>query len=165
MEESFSTLKGLMRTAVVAFLTLVTLPSVSIARTDIVLTVSSAGGSTSFTRNDLEALPKTSFATTTPWTEGVARFEGVRLADFVKFANGPVSRVKAIALNDYSASMKLDDVREHALVAYRMNGKAMTVRNKGPLWIIFPFDDQPGLKSERFYSKSVWQLKAIAFSN
>ncbi len=151
--------------AVVAVFSLAIIVSPAIAGYGVVLKVSSGAGSKSFTRAELEALPKTSFATTTPWTKGVATFEGVRLADLVKFAGGPVSKLKAIALNDYSATMNLDEVSNHALVAYRMNGKAMSVRNKGPLWIIFPFDDKPNLKSERFYSKSVWQLKEIVFTN
>jgi hypothetical protein len=37
------------------------------------------------------------------------------------------------------------------------------VRDQGPLWIMFPFDDKPELKSELIYSQSVWQLRKMTF--
>jgi hypothetical protein len=37
----------------------------------------------------------------------------------------------------------------------------MAVREKGPLFIIYPFDSAPELKNARYYSRSAWQLKAI----
>jgi hypothetical protein len=50
-----------------------------------------------------------------------------------------------------------------AILAYRMNGAELSVRDKGPLWIMFPFDDKPELKSELIYSQSVWQLRKMTF--
>ena len=35
------------------------------------------------------------------------------------------------------------------------------MRDKGPLWIMFPFDAKPELKSELIYSQSVWQLRKM----
>jgi len=42
-----------------------------------------------------------------------------------------------------------------------MNGNPITVRQKGPLWLIYPYDTNPEYKSEVTYSQSVWQLKSI----
>jgi hypothetical protein len=128
-----------------------------------ILTVRSGETQVVFTRGDLEGLPQTRFRTSTPWTQGIAEFEGVSFADLIKSLSGRFSKVKATALNDYSATMNVADILNDGLLAYRFNGEAMTVRNKGPLWIVFPFDANPELKSERFYSKSVWQLKSLEF--
>jgi len=35
------------------------------------------------------------------------------------------------------------------------------VRDKGPLFMIYPFDAQPELRSAVYYSRSVWQLSEI----
>ena len=37
----------------------------------------------------------------------------------------------------------------------------MTLRDKGPLWVIYPFDDDPRYRSETVYFRSIWQLNRI----
>jgi hypothetical protein len=37
----------------------------------------------------------------------------------------------------------------------------MPVRDKGPLFIIYPFDSKPELKSQTFYGRAVWQVAKI----
>jgi hypothetical protein len=37
----------------------------------------------------------------------------------------------------------------------------MSVRDKGPLWVIYPYDAVPEYKSERIYARSIWQLVSI----
>ncbi|RYH00603.1 oxidoreductase, partial [Salipiger sp. IMCC34102] len=37
----------------------------------------------------------------------------------------------------------------------------MQVRDKGPLWIVYPYDDTPEYRSEVIYSRSIWQLDRI----
>ena len=45
--------------------------------------------------------------------------------------------------------------------AFRQNGAVLTVRDKGPLWIVFPRDDYPELNDPRVDLQWVWQLRAI----
>jgi len=47
------------------------------------------------------------------------------------------------------------------LLAYLRNGETMSVRDKGPVWLIFPFDDEPKFQNEEYYSRSIWQLDQI----
>ena len=51
--------------------------------------------------------------------------------------------------------------RYPVLVALKMDGRYMRVRDKGPLWIVFPWDDYPELADEKTKQRSIWQLKAI----
>ena len=37
----------------------------------------------------------------------------------------------------------------------------MPVRDKGPLFIVYPFDSDPALKSRTFYGRSVWQVAKL----
>lgn len=110
----------------------------------------------------LRALPSASFRTATPWTEGAADFEGVPLEEVLKAAAATGKTIKAAALNDYIADVDVETaVSAGAILAYRINGAEISVREKGPLWIMFPFDDKPQLKSELVYSQSVWQLRKM----
>ena len=42
-----------------------------------------------------------------------------------------------------------------------MDGKPLSVRDKGPLFLIYPFDKNPELYNEKYFSRSVWQIKKI----
>ena len=46
-------------------------------------------------------------------------------------------------------------------MAFLNNGEPMSIRDKGPLWIIYPFDDNPDYQTEVIYSRSIWQLDQI----
>ncbi len=72
--------------------------------------------------------------------------------------------ISATALNDYAAPLPAADAQTGAIVAYRMNGEYMSVRGKGPLWIIYPFDERPELKAEAIYARSIWQLRKMTLS-
>jgi hypothetical protein len=51
------------------------------------------------------------------------------------------------------------------MIAYLRNGNPMPLRDKGPLWIVYPFDSSSDFQSETIYSRSIWQLNRIAVSN
>ena len=48
------------------------------------------------------------------------------------------------------------------VLALKMNGEPIPVRTKGPLFIVYPFDTKPELKSNKYFERSAWQLKSIA---
>jgi hypothetical protein len=115
-----------------------------------------------FTYDQLKTLGFAEFSTSTPWTRDVATFKGVRLKEILAALDVRSGTIKAIALNDYAAELPVQDAFEHGvLLALTMNGKRLSVRDKGPLWILYPFDDNPSLKCEVVYSRSVWQLKRL----
>jgi hypothetical protein len=107
-------------------------------------------------------MPAATIRTSTPWTEGLTEFEGVLLDDVLKAVAASGQKIKAAALNDYVADVDVNTaVSAGAILAYRINGAEISVRDKGPLWIMFPFDAKPELKSEPIYSQSVWQLRKM----
>lgn len=112
-----------------------------------------------FDRDMLEKLPRRTVVTNTVWTDGVQTFEGVPLREVLKAVGATGTIVQAAALNDYAIDIPLDEPAvDDALIADRLNGEPMPVRNKGPLWIVFPFDQKAGLRREVVYSYSIWQL-------
>lgn len=108
----------------------------------------------------LRALPHRSFTTTTVWTAGPQRFEGVLLRDLVKRLGVTGNAViVAHAVNDYEARIPLSDATDPGpIVAYSRNGEPMTLREKGPLWLVYPYDQSAKWQTEVVYSRSIWQL-------
>jgi len=110
----------------------------------------------------LRTLPVTRYETTTIWTDGVQVFEGALLRDVLEAVGATGSELRAVALNDYAITFPVDGEEEdHALIAYRMNGDRMSVRNKGPLWIVYPYDADAAFRTEIIYARSIWQLHRI----
>jgi hypothetical protein len=134
-------------------------------RGEVILTVTGAisrtngEGAARFDRAMLESLPQHGFITTSVWTEGARSYSGVLLKDLLEAVGATGGSVRATALNDYQITIPMDGITADApLLAYLSDGKPMMVRDKGPLWIIYPFDDTPAYRTEQNYSRSVWQL-------
>lgn len=107
----------------------------------------------------LRALGEVSFATTTPWTDGVQEFTGVSLAALVKALGVTEGSIKATAINDYAIDIPVADAVEGGpILAYMQNGEAMPVREKGPLWLVYPYDLNEAYQAEVIFSRSIWQL-------
>ena len=68
----------------------------------------------------------------------------------------------ALALNDYKTTIPAEDANLFdVIVAHKIDDMAISVRTKGPLFIIYPFDSKPELKASKYYGRSAWQLKSI----
>lgn len=121
-----------------------------------------AGGRADFDMAMLEALPQHSFSTGTPWFKGPRKFSGPLLRDVLDAAGAQGGTLVAVALNDYKVEIPFDDARRFKVVlATRLDDKPMAVREKGPLFIIYPYDDDSDLRNERYYSRSAWQLRRL----
>lgn len=121
-----------------------------------------SGVEVNMTLADIEALGTARIVTTTPWHDGEVTFEGVPMSRLMEAvgANGAVAFVHA--LNNYSSEVPLSDfARFEPILAYKMNGHEMSIADKGPLFIIYPYDDVAELKSELYYSRSAWQVRGI----
>ena len=121
-------------------------------------------GSVDFNLAMLDALPQHGFSTATPWFTRPHRFSGPLLRGVLAAAGAqPQARtLLAVALNNYKIELPVDDARQFdVIVASRLDDKPMSVRDKGPLFIIYPFHAHPELRSERYYSRSAWQLRRL----
>lgn len=131
---------------------------------EILLTLSGNvdGGQRSFSDADLLALPQVSFTTRTNWTEGELTFSGPSLAAVLEAAGAGEGDLTLAAINDYVVSMPRAVVEAGApIVANRIDGAPFSRRDKGPLWIVFPYDSDERFRSETVFAYSVWQLAGI----
>lgn len=110
----------------------------------------------------LQALETRKIETTTIWTEGTQVFEGVRLKTLVDALGLEGTTLRATAINDYAVDIPFADATQDGpIVAYLLNGKEMSVRDKGPLWIVYPYDENADFRTEVIYSRSIWQMTRI----
>jgi hypothetical protein len=133
-----------------------------------VLTVSGAVGNTNadasavFDREMLERLGMVTVETTTPWYNESMRFEGVPLTVLMAAVAAKGERLLVTALNDYGSEVPVEDLAKYnVILAMKRNGEYMTVRDKGPLFIVYDFDRNPEIKNQKYYTRCVWQVKSI----
>lgn len=134
----------------------------------VVLTVSGAITTTNVddtAQFDVEMLTKidtTMIETTTIWTDGKQTFEGVSLDVLLAQLGVSEGTILATAINDYTVEIPVSDaVPGGPIIAYQMNGNAMSVRDKGPLWVVYPYDSSTDYQSEVIYARSIWQLDRL----
>jgi hypothetical protein len=121
-----------------------------------------AGDTVAFDREQLESLGLVTVETKTPWYDHVVKFEGVPLDKLMEKVGAKGEKVVAVALNDYSSEIPIEDFAKYkTILALKRDGQYMPVRDKGPLFVIYPYDSQPELKSHKFYSRSVWQVTRL----
>lgn len=110
----------------------------------------------------LQKLPQRSFTTLTPWDKKPIQFTGPLLRDVLRVAGARGNTIVAVALNDYKTEIPFQDAMQYGVIVARlMNDKPMPVREKGPLFIVYPFDSQSELRAALYYNRSAWQLRSL----
>ncbi|MGH1354812.1 MAG: molybdopterin-dependent oxidoreductase [Thalassovita sp.] len=139
---------------------------------EVILTVSgtitetNADGTAQFDLDMLRALPSDAFETSTIWTNGPQQFKGVPLKALMQELGADGKTLRSIAINAYEVQIPVSDAQDGGpIIAYELNGAAMSVRDKGPLWVVYPYDSDPRFRTEVVYSRSIWQLDRIEIVN
>lgn len=110
----------------------------------------------------LQALPAVSFETTTIWTEGQQKYTGVSIKALLETVGAKGETIVAEALNGYSIEIPIAELDDGApILAYFIDDKPFSRRDKGPLWVIFPYDSDAKYRSEITYAYSIWQLHKL----
>ncbi len=162
--------RALCAAAVLCALTVARAPASGLAepRGEVILTITgkithtNSRGAARLDLAMLESLGSERIRTRTPWTDGLALFEGVLMRKVLAAVGATGRSVLALAINDYQAEIPATDFDRHRVIlAYRKNGRRLTIRDRGPLWIIYPWTDKKALRNELYYVRSVWQLKEL----
>lgn len=110
----------------------------------------------------LSRLEPARILTATKWTQGRITFEGVKMRDLLRSLGADGHEVVAVALNDYRITIPVADFDTYdVILAWRRDGHDMPVRDRGPFWIMYPFDQHAELRAEPYYGRSIWQLKSL----
>jgi hypothetical protein len=120
-----------------------------------------APGEARFDRAMLERLGHDKVRTTTPWTDGVKTFDGIKLKTVLDRVGARGVQVKASALNDFTSTIPFEDLRYEPVLAMAMDGRVLTRRDRGPLWLVYPRDTYDVLMDSRFEDRWVWQTNRL----
>jgi len=133
-------------------------------RIDLTGDVQSAAPS-SVTIEDLEKLPLTEYNAFDPFKKQRINFTGVLLRDIVReYGAAGVDRVQVKAIDQYIADFIRDEwARIDILLATRMDGKPITIKQNGPVRIVLPDDTARDMGHDVFIAKWIWFVKSIQF--
>jgi hypothetical protein len=110
----------------------------------------------------LDALPQRVTKATTPWYTGEHEFSGVIISDLLDYLGASGESVTFTALNDYASEIPIAELEDlPVILATRVDGKKLSVRDKGPLFVIYPFDLDSTLYNEVIFGRSVWQVASV----
>ena len=137
-------------------------------KSKVVLTISGTltkpnhGKDAIFSMEMLEKLPQQTFTTKTPWYPRAVTFTGPLLRDVLAAAGASGKQISARALDDYKTLIPMSDAQNFNLIlARQIDGKNLSIREKGPLFIVYPYDSKPELQAQVYLDRSSWQLKLL----
>lgn len=126
------------------------------------ITRTNGDGVAEFDQAMLDSLAQRTTTATTPWLDGTHRFSGPTGAAILDAVGATGKTLQVIALNDYSADVPTQDMRDFDVIfASAIDDTLLSVRDKGPLFLIYPFDEKPELFNEVYFGRSVWQITRI----
>lgn len=110
----------------------------------------------------LTDLPQHQYYTGTPWTRQPFHYSGPLMRDLLAYLEADGEHVHVSALNGYEAYIPTRDFAEYdVLLALKRNNEPISIREYGPLWVLYPFDHNTELLNETFRSRAVWQVMKI----
>ncbi len=119
------------------------------------------GDEAHFDREMLEALGKDSFTTGSVLTDKKQLYEGVPLRAVLERVGVKGKSMLAVALNSYKIEIPVSDLQYDPIIAMRVDGQVLKLRDKGPLWIVYPRDAHAVLQSQLYDSRWIWQLSKL----
>lgn len=121
-----------------------------------------APGKALFDLELLESLGTRELVTVTPWTRGEQRFSGIDPRALLAAVGAHGSELEATALDGYRVVVPVADLeRFPMLLATRRDGRPMPVRDRGPLWLVYPWSTHPEATYEPYRGRAIWQLRTI----
>jgi hypothetical protein len=126
------------------------------------ITKKNSGNKMVFDQAALDKLPQVTIETTTPWNTAVTKFEGVSGKALIEAVGATGKTLKARAINDYTIEIPVEDfMTKGVILATKANGQPLSLRDRGPLWVMYPFDSNAALRDKAHQRRSIWQLVSI----
>ncbi len=149
------------------FFSLITLFGVGPALAGAMLTVTNPtlgpDATKEFSRAELKELAQTSYRTSTEWTDGSPEFSGPLARDVIASVGfGDATTAVMIAANDYAIEVPVDELMKYnVILATSVDGKRLSLRDKGPIWVMYPRDQHKELQDPMFNGRLIWQMVRI----
>ena len=146
------------------FLLLLTMPFLGEASEKVLLGIHSNSEQVSeqYTLGQLQQLPQYEMRVKLPWTNETHTYSGPYLEDVLLMANVSGQWLTMYALDHYQISFHFQRIKKYKpILALRIDEKLLTIRTKGPLWVILPMSEYKELNAAIYHDFMVWQLVKI----
>ncbi len=132
---------------------------------DVALTVSRGPGmeTLDLTLEQLAAMPQTTVVTRNEFSDGPVAYRGPLARDVIDLLElGAEETLRFTAANDYYVDIPTEDFRRYdVILALEADGKLLSRRDKGPLWLMYPISDHVDLSDPAYIHRLIWQLVRI----
>jgi len=123
---------------------------------DLLLTIRAGDKIVEISGDEFSALETVEYATSTDWTDGASTFNGPLVRDVIESAGVDPTEIETIHA---TAEIPTSDIIKYKVIlATKMDGKRLTLRDKGPLWVVYPRDDHAELNDPEINARWIWQL-------
>lgn len=110
----------------------------------------------------LSALEQGRIKTNNHVVANIVEYTGPKFMAVLDYVGAKGDSVKVIAWDDYVVTIPVADIERYGLLlATHEEGQRMTIDDKGPLFVVYPFTQYPELRNDYYYSLSVWQVRTI----
>ena len=121
-----------------------------------------------YSLEDLDALEQIAFETRNPYIDGSSLFSGPSLeliVDQAGYTDLEKGFITLSAINDYQVRLPVSDFRSYNIIlATRRDHNKMSLRDKGPIWVMYPMSDHRELQDPLYDGRLVWQLQSLQVS-
>lgn len=116
-----------------------------------------------FSLEELEALPQATIVTANEFTDGEVAYRGPLVRDVLEhLALDTADTIRFTAANDYYVDVPTSDFRKYnVILAIEADGKRLSRRDKGPLWMMYPISENPELRDPVYNTRLIWQVVRI----
>ncbi len=115
-----------------------------------------------FDRAMLQALGEGTITTSHSWADRPTTFAGVPVARLLDAVGAQGTKIRAVAVNNYAVDLDVAELRRYpVLLAMKADGVELRLRDRGPLWIVYPRDSYRELSDESHNYKWIWQLRSL----
>ena len=112
---------------------------------------------------DLAALPQVVVKTENEFSDGVVSYRGPLARDVLaELGLERLNTVRLVAANDYYVDIPTSDFADYdVILAMEADGKPLSRRDKGPLWLMYPITDNDALRDPIYLRRLIWQVVRI----
>jgi hypothetical protein len=120
-------------------------------------------GTLDLTREDLAAMPQVTVVTENDFADGMVSYRGPLVRDVLaKLGMDKLDTVRFMAANDYYVDIPTSDFRTYdAILAMEADGQPLSLRDRGPLWLMYPISDYAALRDPIYLRRLIWQVVRI----
>lgn len=120
------------------------------------------GSSVDVTYQDMDKAGRIDLKTKLVSLEGEHVANGPLMRDLLTYFGATGQSVDMAALDGARIEIPVSDFHTYdAILATDVNGKRLSVRERGPAWLVYPLTDNPELDNPVYEMRSLWQVKTI----